>query len=115
LTSEDEKTYWGKISYQDEELAGEGNETIEEDDSIASISLDSRMEEGERRLYVAGSVIFGSGLEPQPVGKFIMSETAEFEDEDENDEDDEDDDDDDDNDDLPRAEDDGIDWTESFQ
>jgi hypothetical protein len=111
LTSEDEKTYWGEVSYEDEELA-QAKEVTEEIEISPSTSLDSRVEEGERRLYVKGTVIFGSGLEPQPVGNFIMSETAEFEDDEEEDDDDEDD---DDNDDFPGAEDDGIDWANSFQ
>jgi hypothetical protein len=112
LTSEDEKTYWGEISYEDEELALAKEATEEDVTSRPPTSLDIRVEEGERRLYVKGSVIFGYGLEPQPVGKFIMSETAELEDEDDEEEDDDDDDEDDD---LPGAEDGGIDWANAFQ
>jgi hypothetical protein len=114
LTSEDEKAYWGLISYEDEELAQAKEATEEDETSSPSTSLNSQVEESERRLFIKGTVIFGYGLEPQPVGKFIMSETAEFEDEEEE-EDDDDDDDEDNNEDLPGAEDDGIDWEDSFQ
>jgi hypothetical protein len=47
--------------------------------------------DGERRLYVKGSVIFGAGLEPEPVGRFIMTETEAIDDEDYDDDEDEED------------------------
>ena len=78
LTKEDEKTYWGKISYEDTNRwkkipTGDIETTIPSDKSGANMG---------RRLYVKGSVIFGSGLEPLPVGGFIMSETTESADDD---------------------------------
>lgn len=63
LTQDDCKTYWGEI----------------------------RSEDGER-LEVKGSVLFGSGLEPMPVGHFLMRELEQADSASvEDDEDDEDD------------------------
>jgi hypothetical protein len=64
LSTDDEKTYWGKITDEDET-----------EDPMAEDETDG----GDRRLVVNGSVIFGYGLEPQPVGHFIMTETNESE------------------------------------
>lgn len=58
-----------------------------------------------------GSVIFGYGLEPQPVGRFIMTETTESYLDDDEDEDDEADD--DDGEDPPSDE--FSDWSNAFQ
>jgi hypothetical protein len=80
LTKEDEKTYWGEISYDGNDSKAEGETTPNEDDSGC-----------QRRLIVKGSVIYGYGLEPQPVGRFIMTETTDSKDYDDDDEEEEDD------------------------
>jgi hypothetical protein len=60
---------------------------------ISDVSPNERSNDDEdRRIVVSGSVIFGYGLEPQPVGRFVMTETLEEnedceEDEDANDDD----------------------------
>jgi hypothetical protein len=93
LTTEDEKTYWGKICYADEDGA-DGGENVPK--GGLAPPLDSNEDDqgnGERRLLVKGSVIYGYGLEPLPVGNFIMAETSELElDDDDGDDDDDDDD-----------------------
>jgi hypothetical protein len=85
LTEEDEKTYWGGISYEDEE------ETEIENESPDASRYETRDDQEDRRLIVKGSVIFGYGLEPQPVGRFVMTQSSEEEldyDEEEDDDDD---------------------------
>jgi hypothetical protein len=103
LTVEDEKTYWGKISDGDEE----DNDSAEGAARVSDVDTSSSPE--ERRLLVTGSVIYGYGLEPQPVGRFIMTETSESSEMyDEDDDDDEED----------ESEDDAngfSDWSNSFQ
>ena len=68
----------------------------------------------ERRLIVKGSVIFGYGLEPQPVGLFVLTEKSE---EDSDYEEDVDDDDDDAiiSDSSNEENDDFTDWSNAFQ
>jgi hypothetical protein len=116
LTKEDEKTYWGKISYDDEVEGIDGDRKMPSSAIGTNTSTDEKGGNSGRRLYVKGSVIFGSGLEPLPVGRFIMSETTDSAD---------DDDDDDDNeeessgidigmDDGPSP-DDFVDWSKAFQ
>ena len=86
LSKEDEKSYWGRISYENPEKA-QGNE---KDELGKETTPSSPRAPHQSRLQVKGSVIFGYGLEPLPVARFIMSESTEFdEDEDEMDEDDE--------------------------
>lgn len=121
LTAEDEKTYWGKITYEDEHetttSSEDGTTPIKNadahDDSTGS-SDDGLSDHSNRRLYVKGSVIFGYGLEPQPVGRFIMTETSKTDmDLDEDDEEEEDEDGMDEDKDEPA--DDFVDWANAFQ
>lgn len=82
LTQDDAKTYWGTIGFQ----------------KIVNATKTERKnnspEEDENRLEIKGSVLFGSGLEPLPVGRFIMRETDDLllslEDEEDEEEDEED-------------------------
>jgi len=98
LTMDDEKAYWGKIEYAGDQLTdgGENSEYRESNNSrmISDPKMDdSDAKEGsDRRLVVAGSVLLGFGLEPMPVGQFVLSETNSIEAYDEDDEDDDDDD-----------------------
>jgi len=64
LTQDDAKMYWGKIGYVGDEEKGEGSPD------------QGNMETKSYRplLQVKGSVVLGSGLEPQPVARFIMTE-----------------------------------------
>ena len=72
LTKEDEKTYWGKISWEGEETT---KEPSSKQDDATNSNNDSSTVEIEPRLFVKGSVLYGYGLEPQPVGRFVMTET----------------------------------------
>ena len=83
LTKEDEKTYWGKICYEDE-IEGINESII----PTGRLDSDKKDSDDNRRLLVKGSVIFGYGLEPQPVGRFVMSETTGIDDDEKDDEDD---------------------------
>lgn len=99
--------------YEDEAIM-EGRENAAEDDSRAP-KPSVPENDSERRLYIKGSVIFGPGLEPEPVGRFIMTETDVL-DEEYGEEDDEDEEDDDFILKIPDTpEDDDIDWSKSFQ
>lgn len=112
LTKEDEKTYWGKICYEDELEQEETSPRSSGDEILPDV--DDTMEPPDnsaRRLYIKGSVLFGYGLEPQPVGRFIMTET-EGSDEDDLDDDEEDEEEDDDNEDPS---DEFLDWSNAFQ
>ena len=124
LTKEDEKSYWGKISYEEEE-EDDDQKRKDSNDSAAATSAkkdengdkSSTIKDGggappPKRLQVKGSVIYGWGLEPIPVARFIMREATELEMED-----DEDDDDDDDDFQPPNLDntDGQIDWTDAFQ
>jgi hypothetical protein len=85
LTKEDEKIYWGKISHDGEVDGKDGNFKL----SSGTIEAkESHEEKAAKRLYVKGSVIYGYGLEPQPVGRFIMTETTDWGDDDDDDDDD---------------------------
>jgi len=80
LTKDDEKAYWGKIEYVDEESSKDneestGAETNEYYDVLNQKSADSKPLKPDRQLIVKGSVLFGYGLEPMPIGKFILAET----------------------------------------
>lgn len=116
MTAEDEKTYWGKISYDGENEAESKDKTTSisegNQEEVAGTSEDYEPNNSNRRLHVQGSVIFGYGLEPQPVGRFIMAETSETEIE-------LDDDDDEDEGDFEGGEDkptdDFLDWSDAFQ
>lgn len=121
LTQDDAKSYWGQISYEEEEEEEEEQDdrsiinqkredkTLRDRNPILEISGD--VEPKPKRLQVQGSVLFGSGLEPLPIARFIMREaTAEdyLYDDDDDDEEEDEDDENDENDDV-------IDWTTAFQ
>jgi len=96
LTKDDEKTYWGKIEYKDNQSTEGDVESIDAQSGADSTISDPKMDgsdpekETDRKLIVKGSVLFGYGLEPMPVGQFILAETSSAEDNDFDDEDDED-------------------------
>ena len=107
LSKDDEKAYWGKIEYDDDDdQDAEGDEKSDAIDEKPIIS-DQKVEDTDtkedvdRRLLVKGSVLLGSGLEPLPVGLFVLTETnsAEAYDSDDDDDDDEEEDDDEEDDD----------------
>jgi hypothetical protein len=115
LNQDDAKMYWGRIEEDAERISA----VEEELDGEVGQKMDSK----RKRLLVQGSVLVGSGLEPLPVGRFILRE---MEDEsmlrDDSYQDDDDDHDDDDQDDLPSLRqtssrrpiddtDSGIDWS----
>jgi hypothetical protein len=86
LSHDDAKSYWGRINHVDDD--DDENDDSDRQQRDAPTAAESN---APRRLQVKGSVIVGWGLEPQPVGRFIMREELEEEEYDE-DEDDEDDD-----------------------
>ena len=98
LTKDDEKAYWGKIQYEDEV---ENKDSEDEESDLKSVKPESKVDaeaNTDRRLRVRGSVLFGYGLEPLPIGQFVLSETdsVDLEDDEDEDEDDEDEDEDED-------------------
>lgn len=118
LNTDDAKSYWGSIKYASDEEPGEdgvGN------DAETTPRLSQDADDGEtKKLEIKGSVLFGTGLEPLPVGRFIMRETDDIfgealDDEEDDEEDDR----------LPDftasmsdiAEEDGVDWSneDAFQ
>jgi hypothetical protein len=94
LSKEDEKAYWGKIQYDDDEDVKGDEKVAAIDDSLHAVSehkaeLDAN--DVTRRLVVNnGSVLFGTGIEPLPVGLFVLIETnpTELYDDDDDDDDD---------------------------
>jgi len=98
LSKDDEKTYWGKIEYDgDQDIEDDKKlEDIESNNSplISETKMDDSDAEDEtnRRLIVKGSVLFGCGLEPMPVGQFVLTETNAIEEYGSDEEDDEDED-----------------------
>jgi len=70
LTKDDEKAYWGQIEY-------DGKQPTKGDKKSEDPKMDSsdEKEESDRRLIVKGSVLFGYGLEPLPVGQFVLTQT----------------------------------------
>lgn len=94
LTKDDEKTYWGKISFipiEDVEGKVTSNDPAGDKEDVQGENKAEAV--SNERLSVRGSVIFGSGLEPQPVGRFVMTEIIDMiEEDDEYDDDDGDDD-----------------------
>ncbi len=82
LTNDDEKTYWGKISYIEEyrNESEERNAPTVDKDSVLPLEENKSDNISNRRLHVEGSVILGYGLEPLPVARFIMTETTEIQD-----------------------------------
>ena len=122
MTKEDEKCYWGKISYMNDQHHGAttSNEKASFDTKESSDVATPENENYTPRLSVEGSVIFGYGLEPLPVARFVMTETTTGEDDDDEDldEDDADDDEDHDNDNNDETDepmDEFLDWSNSFQ
>ena len=103
---EETKSFWGKISYENDKDKDITVDSAAESKGAAASSIDDSKTEKEttperKRLQVEGSVIVGWGLEPEPVARFIMKE-AEDDDEvidnyDEDEDDGEGDEDDDDN------------------
>jgi hypothetical protein len=72
LTKDDEKSYWGRIKYvPDKKIADE----IYSTGTAETPPGTNEAVENPKLLLVKGSVIFGYGLEPQPVGHFILTET----------------------------------------
>eukprot|EP00525_Craspedostauros_australis_P007518 CAMPEP_0198128608 /NCGR_PEP_ID=MMETSP1442-20131203/49744_1 /TAXON_ID= /ORGANISM="Craspedostauros australis, Strain CCMP3328" /LENGTH=612 /DNA_ID=CAMNT_0043788807 /DNA_START=174 /DNA_END=2012 /DNA_ORIENTATION=- len=90
-SKDDEKCYWGSISYEDD-----GGDDTEGEDAAAAADAGHRDEStnsgtndvfseqavqsanlSDQRLFVKGTVLFGYGLEPLPVGRFILKELKE--------------------------------------
>ena len=103
---EETKSFWGKISYENDKDKDSTVDSAAESKGAAASSIDDSMTEKEttperKRLQVEGSVIVGWGLEPEPVARFIMKEAEDDDevidnyDEDEDDDEEEDEDDDD--------------------
>ena len=87
LTKEDEKTYWGTISYKGEDEVDGEERSSKEDGAPVLDSKDAENLKKDQRLAVKGSVIYGYGLEPQPVGRFVMIESSSMNIEDDDDDD----------------------------
>lgn len=90
LSKDDEKAYWGEIKYEQGDPKPDN-----EDNAVASeTKMEGSVEkETDRKLIVTGSVLFGYGLEPMPVGLFVLTETSSmdlYEDYDDDDDDDDD-------------------------
>ena len=84
LSDDDDKTYWGEISYiKDEKVenskgkAESADETTKDEWPAFQTDNPKTSEENNiaKRLQVIGSVMYGWGLEPQPVARFIMKES----------------------------------------
>ncbi|KAI2506550.1 hypothetical protein MHU86_7865 [Fragilaria crotonensis] len=121
LSHDDAKSYWGRINHvEDDEVDGFDDDDDDDNDDSDRQQRDTPTateSNAPRRLQVKGSVIVGWGLEPQPVGRFIMREELEEEDYDEDDDDEDDDMDIEINSMSQGAQDgdDNIDWSSSFQ
>ena len=100
LSKDDEKAYWGKIEYLNDQVgeAGEKSDTIMPDGTLGNSGTNN--EDGGPKMIVKGSVLFGCGLEPMPIGLFVLTETNSAEEYDYEDDEDDDDDDDDGNNDF---------------
>jgi hypothetical protein len=112
LTQDDAKTYWGQISFEeveeDEEHESELQILIDRDPNQEGNTHPAATDPKSKRLQVQGSVLFGSGLEPLPIARFIMREATPddyLDDEEEDDDDDEDED--------KKGGDDTLDWTKN--
>lgn len=95
LSKDDEKTYWGRIEFvQGDNEEGASKENEGEVSSIdATVPTMTTSDDAAPRLIVKGSVILGgNGLEPQPIGRFILTERTTVENDDEEEDDDDDDD-----------------------
>lgn len=73
LSHEDAKSYWGKISYEEEETEVDSRYR-----TVKSLSSSSSNDDSDglakKRLQVHGTVIYGYSLEPQPIARFLMTE-----------------------------------------
>ena len=77
LSQDDAKSYWGTIRYQSEDNDKEdADNATKPKGRVVELSGEADNDKPPR-LEVRGSVLFGSGLEPMPVGRFIMRETDE--------------------------------------
>jgi hypothetical protein len=76
LTHEDAKSYWGTIRVADSSSATRASES---DGDGSQLISDASQSSESSLLEVAGSVLFGSGLEPLPVARFIMKEVTQVE------------------------------------
>jgi hypothetical protein len=101
LSQDDAKAYWGTIQWDVQNSTAEDVSTASGDAASASNNMSAEdgatkdeKQKPSDKLRVDGSVMFGFGLEPTPVGRFIMREIEEevvsVLDEDEDDEGDED-------------------------
>jgi hypothetical protein len=94
LTNEDAKSYWGTIRAVSSSSVAEESETgIDLTSASTQMSDESHYNSEAVQLEVKGSVMFGSGLEPLPVARFIMKEVTQVDDhasDDEEEDDDED-------------------------
>jgi len=125
LSDDDDKTYWGEISYIEDEKVEDGEKEASRTDMSADETNMSEApppqtsddDEIPKRLQVKGSVMYGWGLEPQPVARFIMKESLDEEEVDDDEEEEEDTREED----LERTfnkdsdADDDIDWSKAFQ
>lgn len=94
LTHDDAKSYWGTIRTVDDSSVSEGDIGTDGDASLREAESGSS-QMSFPRLEVKGSVMFGWGLEPLPVARFVMKEVARRTDERDNFMDDEEEDEDD--------------------
>lgn len=67
LTQDDQRSYWGMIREIDDEKVDKESNIIE----LGEVA------EKKKKLEISGSVLFGWGLEPEPIGKFTMMEQTE--------------------------------------
>ena len=98
LSDDDDKTYWGEISYIEAE---EKKSAVNDNDDVSDANEETPMENATpladtnddepKRLQVKGSVMYGWGLEPQPVARFIMKESLQMDEEDDAEEEEEED------------------------
>lgn len=97
LTQDDEKAYWGLISYEYEEDNKQKDDEngINQEDGTkmerTKSGSDETPDNNGDRIEVKGSVLDGYGLEPLPVASFIMRESTEeelYDDEEEDEEED---------------------------
>jgi hypothetical protein len=75
LSPDDAKAYWGTIEWEDSSNATTTAIAADAAHDITPVDAPSNT---CRKLRVDGSVMFGFGLEPTPVGRFIMREIDEI-------------------------------------
>jgi len=73
LTHEDAKTYWGSIKYEGD---GEENSENKQSDGGSGDDANGNINPATQRLEIKGTVLFGIGIEPTPVARFMMRETS---------------------------------------